>query len=824
MMNRRRYAFLALLIVCCFTPVFRSDAATLTVNAATPYVAADGLCSLIEAIDNANDDAATHADCTAGAGADTIILTDNVTLDGTATFNVNGATGLPAITTPITIEGGGFAIARDPAAPAFRILAVGGTGNLTLNRVTIQNGLLNAGFTEGGGIYTQGDLTLTESVVRDNIVAGIFPSGGGISGENTSTITLINTVVQNNVADNGDPAQVFDNGGGIYAGGDLTLRNASILDNRAAENAGGFIAFANLDMRNSVVARNNAEFGGGIVTFGSLNPVTMVISNSVISDNVAAENGGGLANGNDNLSIYGSTFANNIVNDGVGGGIHNTGGNIEIVASRFEGNRAQGTAFGGGAISNVTLGEINMRGSLILNNSTVGRGGGLFTGLAPFNVFDSLIAGNSADNGGGGLYVQPSNVQAFTLQRTTVANNFSNTFGGGALFEGNLTTSRIVNSTFTGNRATTLGGGIALNSGGLVELIHSTVADNDTTTVTNGIGGTNFFAGTATVGGSIIANNATGDCSATNGSTSLGFNVSPSPSAGFPTPDRWCSFMPLQAGDLPDTDPLLGALANNGNIGSSYRLQPGSPAIDIVTGNCPPELNGVDGRGVPRPAGSCDAGAVSDENVNLPLVYFRTAATVFNDEGTSTGAQVVELVIDNTSGTFNAPTTVPLTVYVTQIGSAADSIDFNATQAPPSTFTFGAGTFPAPGTSATLTFSFEVLDDLLPEGDETVALTAIVTGPGVLDAARSTHLVTIIDDDLPPVVQQAPPIAAAGDGDAGDFALFGQTNTTDASDELVFCEDVDVTENPDCITQLPATGESPLWRAVMQASLRVIGF
>ena len=48
--------------------------ATITVNTNIPKINPDGLCSLIEAIVNANDDAATHADCAAGSGADVIEL------------------------------------------------------------------------------------------------------------------------------------------------------------------------------------------------------------------------------------------------------------------------------------------------------------------------------------------------------------------------------------------------------------------------------------------------------------------------------------------------------------------------------------------------------------------------------------------------------------------------------------------------------------------------------------------------------------------------------------------------------------------------------
>jgi hypothetical protein len=51
-----------------------ATAATITVTTNDPRIIADGQCSLVEAIVNANNDAPTHPDCAAGSGADTIVL------------------------------------------------------------------------------------------------------------------------------------------------------------------------------------------------------------------------------------------------------------------------------------------------------------------------------------------------------------------------------------------------------------------------------------------------------------------------------------------------------------------------------------------------------------------------------------------------------------------------------------------------------------------------------------------------------------------------------------------------------------------------------
>jgi hypothetical protein len=104
-----------------------ATAATITVTTDNPNIISDGQCSLIEAIVNANNDAATHADCAAGSGADTIVLPANANVTLSAVYgNTYGQfgdpIGLPPITSQITIEGNGATIARQAGAPAFRLM------------------------------------------------------------------------------------------------------------------------------------------------------------------------------------------------------------------------------------------------------------------------------------------------------------------------------------------------------------------------------------------------------------------------------------------------------------------------------------------------------------------------------------------------------------------------------------------------------------------------------------------------------------------------------------------------------------------------------
>src|SRR5262245_16366965 len=148
-----------------------ATAATITVTTNNPNIISDGQCSLIEAIVNANNDAATHADCPAGSGADTIVLPANANLILSAVDNNSylGPAGLPKITSQITIEGNGATIAREGNAPAFRLMSVASIGNLTLENMTLSGG--------SGGVVNFGILIIKKSTISGNTGG----SGGGVS-------------------------------------------------------------------------------------------------------------------------------------------------------------------------------------------------------------------------------------------------------------------------------------------------------------------------------------------------------------------------------------------------------------------------------------------------------------------------------------------------------------------------------------------------------------------------------------------------------------------------------------------------------------------
>ena len=183
---------------------------------------------------------------------------------------------------PITLTGGELAYTQ-ATSPGLTLLGNGITisGN-NLSRVINSNtaGPLtlngvtitggNTAGTFGGGVSAGGSVTLTNSTISGN-TAGTF--GGGVSA--SGSVTLTNSTISGNHA----AANV---GGGVSASGSVTLTNSTISGNTAANNGGGVFADGPVTVTNSTISGNTAAGnGGGIESFGAVTLVyATVVGNS----------------------------------------------------------------------------------------------------------------------------------------------------------------------------------------------------------------------------------------------------------------------------------------------------------------------------------------------------------------------------------------------------------------------------------------------------------------------------------------------------------------------------------------------------------------
>jgi len=266
------------------------DAGAVEFSSSDIIVDAGGTCTLADAITAANTDAPSGG-CPAGCGDDTIILKTNVTLDAQ----------LPAITSPITIEGKGYTI--DGNGGDWPVLIISVDGDLTLNEATVTGADHTSGF--GGGIHNSGTVMLTNSTVSGNSTDN---DGGGIF--NVDTITLFNSTVNGNSSINGY-------GGGIVNSGTVTLNKSTISGNTASDAGGGITNIGTVTLNDSTISGNT---GGGIDNYYSTSSVT--VTNSTISGNT----GGGISNDNSTVTLINSTVTENTV----GGGIISFG-NSELI-------------------------------------------------------------------------------------------------------------------------------------------------------------------------------------------------------------------------------------------------------------------------------------------------------------------------------------------------------------------------------------------------------------------------------------------------------------------------------------------------------------
>src|SRR5215208_3168729 len=121
-----------------------------------------GTCTLVRAINAANNDTRANGRCAKGSGADRIVLPQGSTQRLTTVNNDDN--GLPTIRSTITIVGNNSTIRRAQTAPDFRILYVAKTGNLTLNRLTLTDGSANS----GGGVGNGRNAAISNSTIAGN--------------------------------------------------------------------------------------------------------------------------------------------------------------------------------------------------------------------------------------------------------------------------------------------------------------------------------------------------------------------------------------------------------------------------------------------------------------------------------------------------------------------------------------------------------------------------------------------------------------------------------------------------------------------------------
>ncbi len=443
--------------------------------------------------------------------------------------------------------------------------------------------------------------------------------------------------------------------------------------------------------------------GGGIVDFGE----NLTLDHVTVDTNTGSQGGGLWMNANGNsLTITNSIFSGNTAGEGGGIFLYDSGQPVLIQDTVISGN--QSTGAGGGVYLYNPGYNVTIERSTLSGNTASGPGGGLFlyhTHGATVTLRQSTLSGNSASAGGGAYFYTPSN--PVVIENSTISGNQATGNGGGLFFYGSLYTgSDIRSATIASNTAGGSGGGIYLERGSLP--VENTIVAGNTATSDNDISGDSNY---------ILDHDLVQD---TGG-------------AGFTD----------AGGNIFGQSAQLSALGLHGGPTQTMLPAGTSPAIDNASVASP----AVDQRGFPRPVGAgFDIGAVE---VNPGTVQLAASAASVNEN-----AGTITITVTRTGGSDNA---VSVT-YATADGTAMAPGDYLS----------AAGTLNwADQDTAPKSFQVTIVNDAIPENDETFTVTLSNAQGGATLAAPATETVTIVDDDVLPIAQ-VPTL-----GDAGKILLAG---------------------------------------------------
>ncbi len=357
---------------------------------------------------------------------DTILIQPGLYTESLTLSTAVSLTGIHSQTTIIQAESGQ------------RVLTVTGTAvdhSVIISGLTFANGVSTG---NGGGILLDNGAApiLQHLILQNNRAAG----GGGLYVAADSSLILRQSVISGNHA-------ITYNGGGLWAGGPVTISQTRFISN-SGQSYGGGAATKATELYDSLFANNQCDTaplpcsGGGLATDG---PALLV--NTVFTGNTTRGDGAG-------LWAYGL---------------------VTVTNGRFQNNRAIniGPPAIGGGIS--AYEPVTISGTQFISNSA-DVGGGLTT-RGVITVQNAIFSDNQASSDGGGLYVGNTAIIAQSQFSGNTANN------GGALFLGGLTnqiTGSVSNNLFLENIAQSdLGAEIYLQSPGAVSLIHNTLVDRN---------------------------------------------------------------------------------------------------------------------------------------------------------------------------------------------------------------------------------------------------------------------------------------------------------------------------------------------------------
>ncbi len=255
-------------------------------------------------------------------------------------------------------------------------------------------------------VLTHGELAIANSMAIHG--PGAYLLTIDASGNDPTPDSTLSDGVATNDGDGSRVLNIDDNSPAV--------RNVEIIGLRLTggdvqQYGGGILARENLFLRESIVDGNSSSSeGGGIFSFSAAgSSSSLIIVDSVVSDNATGYEGGG---------------------------IRKVIGDLTVGRSVVEDNQAGDT--GGGISAANELVEVLIRDSLIQRNRTIANrsfgGGGVFLYDAVATITNSSIVENEAGRGGGVMVVRSgtlSQTQSTVISNSTVSENVARQEAGG---------------------------------------------------------------------------------------------------------------------------------------------------------------------------------------------------------------------------------------------------------------------------------------------------------------------------------------------------------------------------------------------------------
>jgi hypothetical protein len=207
----------------------------------------------------------------------------------------------------------------------------------------------------GGAIYSKGSSLVLNNVVLSNTAAY------GMAAFSVSNVRATNCLFIGNIAGDVPPVSV---------GGESVFSDTTITQNKAvfATGGGGISAGGNLTLLNCSVTNNYGDHDTGGIHFSGN---SLTISNCLINNNYTGGRFGGINSGATNILILNSTISANRADSYSG---MTLGGNSTVSGCTISSNLNEATHFGGGVAASGTLNMTNctISGNLARYHPSVG--------------------------------------------------------------------------------------------------------------------------------------------------------------------------------------------------------------------------------------------------------------------------------------------------------------------------------------------------------------------------------------------------------------------------------------------------------------------